>query len=104
MHPQEGEVRLGKCPGLSCLHYSANPKLGILWGMWVGAETREGVSSLQRWGQTETCSLVPPCPAPPLPRDQRDLCLAQGQTQTFENNEMCPAHWGMPEGVVGEEL
>lgn len=53
MHPQERDVRVGKCPGLSDLHslishlyYSSNPGLKILGGWGVGmAEAPENVSS-----------------------------------------------------------
>lgn len=40
MHPREREVRMGKCPELSCLYYSAHPGLrlpGAGWGDGRGA-------------------------------------------------------------------
>lgn len=46
IHPQEGELRVGTCPGFSCLHYSANPGLRILAGRGEIAKTPEEVSSL----------------------------------------------------------
>ncbi|MXQ83099.1 hypothetical protein E5288_WYG018847 [Bos mutus] len=41
---------------------------------------------------------------PALTGGQRDLCLVQDGTQTFEDNDMCSPCWGTLEKDVREEL